>query len=189
MSSIGYARVSTRDQDLDLQLRDLRAVGCERLFSEQVSSRKQDRPQLAAALDYCRSGDVLVVWRLDRLGRSLRELIDVVNALAARGVGFRSLRESIDTTTPGGRLVFHVFGSLAEFERDLIRERTMAGLASARARGRRGGRPSKLGDKQIALASSLMRDRETPASVVAETLGISRSTLYRYVRPDGTPRS
>jgi DNA invertase Pin-like site-specific DNA recombinase len=172
----------------ELQRRDLLAFGCERIFEEQISSRKEDRPELRAAMDYCREGDELVVWKLDRFGRSLRELIDLVNELRARGVEFVSLRESIDTTTPGGKLVFHVFGAVAEFERDLILERTTAGLEAARARGRRGGRKPAMDEGKIALASRLMRDRETPVAEVCEAVGVSRATLYRYVGPDGTPR-
>lgn len=185
---VGYIRVSKKDQNPDLQRRELEAAGCEKLFEERISSRKEDRPQLRAALDYCRAGDILVVWKLDRLGRSLRELIDLVNELREGGVEFRSLRESLDTTTPGGKLVFHVFGSVAEFERDIIRERTMAGLEAARARGRKGGRKPVMDPKKIALASKLMRDRETPVSEVCEAVGVSRATIYRYVEPDGTPR-
>jgi len=139
-------------------------------------------------LDYCREGDILVVWKLDRLGRSIKELIELVNSLKDRGVGFRSLRESLDTTTPGGKLVFHVFASIAEFERDVIRERTMAGLEAARARGRKGGRKRVMDERKIALASKLMRDRETPISEVCEAVNVSRATLYRYLEPDGTPR-
>jgi DNA invertase Pin-like site-specific DNA recombinase len=188
MANIGYARVSTAEQNIDMQTRALEAAGCVRVFSEHISSRKEARPQLEAALDYCRPDDVLVVWRLDRLGRSIRELIDIVNLLAERGIGFMSLTESLDTTTPGGRLVFHVFAAQAEFERDLIRERTMAGLAAARARGRKGGRPRKLNAKQIALAGRLMKGRETPVGEIAETLGVNRATLYRYLTPEGEPR-
>ena len=139
-------------------------------------------------MDYCREGDILVVWKLDRLGRSIKELIELVNSLKDRGVGFRSLRESLDTTTPGGKLVFHVFASIAEFERDVIRERTMAGLEAARARGRKGGRKRVMDERKIALASKLMRDRETPISEVCEAVNVSRATLYRYLEPDGTPR-
>ncbi len=131
---------------------------------------------------------MLVVWKLDRLGRSIKELIGLVNELKDRGVGFRSLRESLDTTTPGGKLVFHVFASIAEFERDVIRERTMAGLEAARARGRKGGRKPVMDERKISLASSLMRDRANSVQDVCETLGISRATLYRYVAPDGAPR-
>lgn len=186
---VGYVRVSKREQNPDLQRRELATAGCERIFEERISSREQTRPQLEAALDYCREGDVLVVWKLDRLGRSIKELIELVNGLKDRGVGFRSLRESLDTTTPGGKLVFHVFASMAEFERDVIRERTMAGLEAARARGRKGGRKPAMDERKVALASKLMGDRETPISEVCEAVGVSRATLYRYLKPDGTPRS
>lgn len=185
---IGYVRTSKKDQNPDLQRRDLLTFGCERIFEEQISSRKEDRPELRAAMNNCRDGDELVVWKLDRFGRSLRELIDLVNGLRERGVEFVSLRESIDTTTPGGKLVFHVFGAVAEFERDLILERTMAGLEAARARGRKGGRKPVMDDRKIALASKLMRDREAPISEVCEAVGVSRATLYRYLGPDGAPR-
>lgn len=177
---VGYVRVSKREQNPELQRRELEAAGCGRIFEERISSREETRPQLEAALDYCRAGDVLVVWRLDRLGRSIRELIELVNDLKDRGVGFRSLRESLDTTTPGGKLVFHVFASIAEFERDVIRERTLAGLEAARARGRNGGRPKAMDDAKIALAKRLMADRDTPVEEICRALGVSRSTLYRY---------
>src|SRR5215210_3918276 len=143
---VGYARVSTGEQTLDLQLDALETAGCGKVFQETASGAKADRPVLDEVLAYVRPGDTLVVWRLDRLGRSLQHLIETVAALAARGIGFKSLTEQIDTTTSGGKLVFHVFGALAEFERDLIRERTQAGLAAARSRGRVGGRPKKLTD-------------------------------------------
>jgi DNA invertase Pin-like site-specific DNA recombinase len=185
---VGYARVSRQDQNLDLQRRELEAADCEKIFEERVSSRKERRPVLQEALDYLRTGDVLVVWRLDRLGRSLKELIELVGDLQERGVEFKSLRESLDTTTPGGKLVFHVFASIAEFERDIIRERTMAGLEAARARGRKGGRKPVMDERKIALASNLMKARVMPVSEVCETVGVSRATLYRYVKPDGTPR-
>jgi len=185
---VGYVRVSKREQNPDLQRRELEAAGCEKIFEEKISSREQTRPQLEAAMDYCREGDVLVVWKLDRLGRSIKELIELVNELKDRGVGFRSLRESLDTTTPGGKLVFHVFAAMAEFERDVIRERTMAGLEAARARGRKGGRKPVMDERKISLASKLMRDRNTPISDVCEAVGVSRATLYRYLTPDGTPR-
>ena len=184
---IGYIRTSKKDQNPDLQRIDLEAFGCERFFEEQISTRKEDRPELRAAMNYCREGDQFVVWKLDRFGRSLQELIELVNELKARGVEFVSLRESLDTTTPGGRLVYHVFGAVAEFERDIIQERTIAGLEAARARGRRGGRKPVMNQRKIALASKLMRDRETPMSEVCEAVGVSKATLYRYVRPDGTP--
>jgi DNA invertase Pin-like site-specific DNA recombinase len=176
---VGYARVSTDDQTLDLQQDALAAAGCEHLFSDMLSGARTDRPGLTQALEYVRADDTLVVWRLDRLGRSLQHLIETVNALETRKIGFRSLTESIDTTTPGGKLIFHIFGSLAEFERSLIRERTMAGLAAARARGRKGGRPKKLTAKQVALAKRMHADKENDVATICQTLGISKSTLYR----------
>jgi DNA invertase Pin-like site-specific DNA recombinase len=163
---IGYVRTSKKDQNPELQRRDLLAFGCERIFEEQISSRKADRPELRAAPEYVRGGDKLVVWKFDRFGRSLQELIGLVNGLSERGVEFVSLRESLDTTTPGGNLVFHVFGAVAEFERDVIRERTMAGLEAARAHGRKGGRKPAMDEKKISVASKLMRDREGPISDV-----------------------
>ena len=147
---VGYARVSTQDQKPELQLDALTAAGCEKVFEEKASGALRDRPQLQAALDYMRDGDTLVVWKLDRLARSIKQLIETVEMLEERGVGFRSITEAIDTTTSGGRLVFHIFAALAEFERSIIRERTVAGLASARARGRFGGRPPSLSDKDLA---------------------------------------
>jgi len=181
---IGYARVSTGEQTLDLQRDALAAVGCGRVFAETASGATADRPALAEALAYIREGDILVVWRLDRLGRSLPHLIETVAALAARGIGFQSVTEQIDTTTPGGKLVFHVFGALAEFERDLIRERTHAGLAAARARGRMGGRPKALADpKKLALARALYDGGQTDVATICATLGVSRATFYRHVRP------
>src|SRR5437870_5635697 len=141
---LGYARVSTSDQNPDLQLDALKGAGCFRVFVDRASGALDERPELTKALDQLRPGDTLVVWKLDRLGRSLRHLIDTVAELQRRDVGFRSLQESIDTTTPGGKLVFHIFGALAEFERDIVRQRTLAGLAAARARGRAGGRPPSM---------------------------------------------
>lgn len=185
--NVGYARVSRQDQNPDLQRREPEAAGCERIFEEKVSSRKETRPVLQEALDYVRAGDVLVVWRLDRLGRSLKELIELVGGLQERGVGFKSLKESLDTTTTGGRLIFHVFASIAEFERDIIRERTMAGLEAARARGKRGGRKPVMDEKKVALASAMLKDGSNSVTDVCEALGVSRATLYRYLRPDGTP--
>jgi DNA invertase Pin-like site-specific DNA recombinase len=183
---IGYARVSTGEQTLDLQLDALKAAGCGKVYEETASGAKADRPVLEEVLGYLRPGDTLVVWRLDRLGRSLKHLIEVVAALAERGIGFKSLSEQIDTTTPGGKLIFHVFGALAEFERDLIRERTQAGLAAARARGRLGGRPKKLADpKQLALARTLYQDGKTDVTTICRTLGISRATLYRSLKERG----
>src|SRR5215218_2359912 len=180
---IGYARVSTGEQTLDLQLDALQAAGCGKVYTETASGAKADRPVLDEVLAYLRPGDTLVVWRLDRLGRSLKHLIEVVAQLAERGIGFKSLTEQIDTTTPGGKLIFHVFGVLAEFERDLIRERTNAGLAAARARGRTGGRPKKLADaRQRELARTLYASGETDIDTICQTLGISRATLYRYLK-------
>jgi len=177
---IGYARVSTQDQNLDLQLDALDRAGCEKVFTDTASGAKAARPGLDQALSFARPGDTLVVWKLDRLGRSLRHLIDTIHALSERGVGFKSLQESIDTTTSGGKLVFHVFGALAEFERDLIRERTNAGLKAARARGRKGGRPKALNERQRQQARTLIKDTSHSIADICKTLKISRSTLYRY---------
>ena len=179
---IGYARVSTADQSLNLQRDALLAAGCpdNRVYTDITSGAKADRPGLEAALHDLREGDTLVVWKLDRLGRSLRHLVDTVHALDARGVGFKSLQEHIDTTTPGGKLIFHVFAALAEFERDLIGERTKAGLTAARARGRRGGRKPALTTKQIALAKSMKADPHNSIADICATLKISKRTLYRY---------
>ncbi len=179
--NIGYARVSTGEQTLDLQLDALEKDGCDKVFTETASGAKSDRPLLQDALAYARPGDTLVVWRLDRLGRSLPHLIDTVTDLRERGIGFRSLTEQIDTTTPGGKLVFHVFGALAEFERDLIRERTKAGLAVARARGRRGGRRA-LSAEKVRQLRTLAADRANSVPSSCRTQGISRATFYRYVR-------
>jgi DNA invertase Pin-like site-specific DNA recombinase len=178
---LGYARVSTVDQNPDLQLDALRATGCYRLFVDQASGTLDDRPELVRLLDQVRPGDTLVVWKLDRLGRSLRHLIDTVGDLHLRGIGFRSLQESIDTTTPTGKLVFHLFGALAEFERDLIHERTMAGLAAARARGRLGGRPTSMSPQKVAVARQLHEGRRHTVAAIAEMLGVSRATIYRHL--------
>lgn len=178
---IGYVRVSTHDQKPELQLDALRRVGCERLFVEQASGAQRSRPELQAALDYARAGDTLVVWKLDRLARSLKQLIETIEELDARSIGFRSVTESIDTTTAGGRLVFQVFGALAEFERAVIRERTRAGLAAAWARGRRGGRPKALDAADLAAARALLRDPAITVGDVARRLKVSPATLYRYL--------
>ena len=176
---LGYARVSTDDQTTRLQLDALEAAGCERTFSERASGAGAERPVLADLLTHTRQGDTVVVWRLDRLGRSLPHLIETVQKLEADGVALRSLTEGIDTTTPNGRLVFHLFGALAQFERELIRERTMAGLAAARARGRKGGRPPKLSAEKLRVAQRLLKDPESTVSEVARTLGVHRSTLHK----------
>jgi len=181
---VGYARVSTADQNLDLQVDALDRAGCVRAFTDTASGSLAERPQLDAALDYLRRGDTLVVWRLDRLGRSLRHLVETVTALQERGVGFRSIQESIDTTTSGGRLVFHVFCALAEFERDLIRERTHAGLAAARARGRVGGRKPALTPQKAAVARRLYDERKHTVAEIARIVGVSRATLYRNLAPN-----
>jgi DNA invertase Pin-like site-specific DNA recombinase len=179
---IGYARVSTDDQILDLQLDALRGQGIETIYQENASGKNTDRHELENCLKALREGDTLTVWRLDRLGRNLADLVRIVNDLKARGVGFASLTESIDTTTTAGTLVFHLFASLAEFERNLIRERTMAGLKAARARGKSSGRPSKLTGKNLALAKSLMSNRSNKVDDIAERFGVSRSTLYRLTK-------
>ena len=176
---IGYARVSTVDQNLDLQKDALEKAGCKKFFTDMASGAVDSRRGLADAIEFARSGDILVVWKLDRLGRSLKHLIETVNLLDSRGIGFASVQEQIDTTTPGGKLVFHVFGALAEFERELIRERTNAGLKAARARGKLGGRPKKLSAKQIELAKKLYADESISIREICETLSISRATLYR----------
>jgi DNA invertase Pin-like site-specific DNA recombinase len=183
---VGYARVSRQDQKLEPQRDALSADGCQRVFEEKISSREAERGALREAFDYCREGDVLVVARLDRLGRSLRELIDLVGELEGRGVGFRSLKESLDTTTAGGRLIFHVFGALAEFEREIIRERTMAGLEAARARGRHGGRPRALDENRAKLARKLKGEGQHSVEENCQMLGVGRSTLYRYLREGGS---
>lgn len=181
---IGYARVSTIDQNLDLQTDALKKAGCEKIFSDMASGMLDSRQGLAEALEFCRKGDTLVVWKLDRLGRSLKHLIEMVNQLQAKDIGFVSLQESVDTTTSGGKLVFHVFGALAEFERELIRERTRAGLHAARSRGKLGGRPKKLSDKQKLMARKLLSDSSNSIKEICATLKISRSTLYRYCAPE-----
>jgi DNA invertase Pin-like site-specific DNA recombinase len=184
---IGYARVSTPDQSLDLQRDALITAGCERLFTDIASGAKAERPGLAEALRECRPGDILVVWKLDRLGRSLSHLVATVRELVDRDIGFKSLQESIDTTTSSGKLIFHIFASLAEFERDLIRERTNAGLSAARARGRKGGRPKGVDEKKRKAALALKNDRERSVKEICDILGISRNTYYKYTRLEKPP--
>lgn len=179
---IGYARVSTVDQRLELQIDALEKAGCEKIFSDQASGAKDGRDGLIGAVEFCRKGDSLVVWKLDRLGRSLKHLIETINLLHEKQVGFVSLQENIDTTTSGGKLVFHVFGALAEFERELIRERTRAGLASARSRGRLGGRPKALSKRQLQMAKTMLGDPNASIRDICETFKISKSTLYRCVK-------
>jgi DNA invertase Pin-like site-specific DNA recombinase len=178
---IGYARVSTHDQDFALQTDALKNAGCKKIFSDKLSGAKFERPGLQEALDYLRKGDTLAVWRLDRLGRSLKHLIETVTTLENQGIGFQSLTESIDTTTSGGKLIFHIFGALAEFERNLIRDRTKAGLEAARARGRKGGRPKALDEKKIEIAFRLYDEKENSIKEICQILGISKPTLYVYL--------
>lgn len=186
-SLIGYARVSTTDQDPAGQVDALNTIGCARVFVEQASGAKSDRPKLTETLEFLVAGDTLCVWRLDRLGRSLKHLLEVAADLEERGIALRSLTEGIDTSTAGGRLVLHIFGSIAEFERELIRERTHAGLAAARARGRNGGRRPKLTPAQVRHARALLEHRGEDGRTtntykeVAESLGVARATLYRAI--------
>ena len=189
---VGYARVSTAEQSLARRPDALAAAGCGRTFSDVAPTARPsgavgERVGLAAALAYVRAGDTLVVWRLDRLGRTLRHRMAQVTALDARGVGCRSLTEAMDTTTTSGELVFHIFGALAEFERDLIRERTRARLAAARARGRMGGRPRALSDSQVEMARVLLADPPRPVDEGCAALHVSRATLYRYVPAGNRP--
>jgi DNA invertase Pin-like site-specific DNA recombinase len=178
---IGYARVSTDDQKLNLQQDALHTAGCEKIFEDYLSGARATRPGLTSALEMARSGDTLVVWRLDRLGRSLKDLIQLTETLKQRAIGLQSLQESIDTTTSSGQLIFHLFGALAEFERNLIRERTNAGLVAARARGKLGGRPKTLDINKRQLAVKLYNDRQYPIAEICQMMGISKPTLYNYV--------
>lgn len=185
---IGYMRVSTTEQSLDLQRDALKQAGCERLYEEVASGAMKDRPGLGRALDQVRHGDTIVVWKLDRIGRSLAHVVQLVSELRDRGVGLKVLTGDIDTTSTTGRLVFGIFATLAEFERDLIRERTMAGLEAARARGRSGGRPRTMTPAKVRAAMAMMADRNNAARDVAEQLGVSLSTLYSYVDGKGQPK-
>ena len=178
---VGYARVSTRDQNPASQIEALNAAGCDRVFMEKASGANRDRPELKAALDYIRAGDTLIVWKLDRLARSVRQLVETAEELAQREIGLKVLTQQIDTTTPGGRLVFHVFAAVAEFERELMLERTYAGLATARAANRRGGRPKALDDGQIRRAKAMLADPMITVVEVAQELGTTTSTLYRHI--------
>lgn len=193
---IGYARVSTKEQNLTLQLDALEKEGCKKVFEEKISGAKADRPELRKMIDQLREGDVIVTWKLDRLGRSLRDLVNLVNEIQDKGAGLKSLNDSIDTTTPQGKLTFHLFASLAEFERDIIRERTKAGLEAARARGRKGGRPkglSKEAEDKAMIAETLYKQGRDPndnrkvmsVTKICDHLGIARSTLYKYLRYRG----
>jgi DNA invertase Pin-like site-specific DNA recombinase len=180
---IGYARVSTEDQTLDLQQDALKRAKCQELYQEHATGKNAPRPQLEACIRSLREGDTLVVWRLDRLGRNLADLVSLIAEFERRKVNFESLSERIETRSPAGRLVFHVFAALAEFERNLIRERTVAGLKAARARGRKGGRPPKLSTKEIKTIRALLKTAAIPVGEIASRFGIARSTLYRTVKP------
>jgi len=185
---IGYARVSTTDQNLDLQLSALMFAGCEKIFQEKISGTKTDRPELQKMLEQLREGDEVVVWKLDRLGRSLSHLIQLVTGFSDKGVSFSSVQDKIDTGSPAGKLIFHIFCSLAEFEREQTLERTMAGLKEARSQGRTGGRPkglSKEAEKTARVAESLYRERQYSIEEIARQLSLSKVTLYKYLRTRG----
>lgn len=181
LMNIGYSRTSTDSQNDSLQLDALKEAGCEKIFSDVASGSKTDRVGLRECIEFARSGDVIVAWKLDRIGRSLKDLIETVNTLKSRDIGLKVLTQNLDTTTPSGMLIFHVFGAIAEFEKSLIQERTAAGLKIARARGRLGGRPKALDKKQVAVAESLYGDGKTSVSQICKTLGISRATFYRNI--------
>jgi DNA invertase Pin-like site-specific DNA recombinase len=182
---IGYARVSTQDQNPELQVDALEKVGVEQVFQEKFTGTLRERPELSQCLRMLRPGDVLVVWKLDRLARSLKDLVDIVQDLQDRDIGFKSLTESIDTTSSGGRLVFHIFGALAEFEHDLIRERTMAGLQAARARGRKGGRKPVMTDSDVKKAAAMLSDPMMTKTEVALHFQVSRTTLNTSLKREG----
>ncbi|TNF69413.1 MAG: recombinase family protein [Gammaproteobacteria bacterium] len=179
---IGYARISTLEQNLDLQIDALKKAGCEKIITDEISGSVADRPGLEKLKEILRKDDTLVVWRLDRLGRTLKHLIEWVNELDEQKIGFKSLQESIDTTSSSGKLIFHIFGALSEFERNLIRERTRAGIEAARSRGRQGGRPKKLNKDKRQLAIDLYKGKKHSLRQICEMTGISKPTLYKYVR-------
>ncbi len=185
---IGYARVSTKDQDLALRLDALEKIGCTEIYQEKMTGSTKERPQLQKMIEHLREGDVIVVWKLDRLARSLKDLVGLVNEIQDKGAGLQSLNDHIDTTTPHGKFTFHLFAALAEFERDIIRERTNAGLAAARARGRKGGRPKGLSKKAkhtAIIAERLYQEGEMTVREICEQLSISKMTLYNYLRHRG----
>src|SRR5215213_7199146 len=186
---LGYARVSTTEQTLDLQHDALTKAGCSKIYTDTASGAQTERKGLTETLSYVREGDTIVVWKLDRLGRSLKDLIERIRELNDRKIGFKSLTEQIDTTTSGGKLIFHIFGALAEFERDIIRERTNAGLEAARTRGKLGGRPKALTSEKIKLARKLYADKSMSVAEICNMLGISRHTLQRYVKETEGHRS
>lgn len=182
MAIIGYIRVSTDTQDMALQRDALESIGCDKIFEEVISGAKKERPQLEKCFDYLREGDTLTVWRLDRLGRSLKDLIEIVNRLHEQGIAFKSITEHIDTTSAGGKLVFHIFGAMAEFERNIISERTTAGLEAARKRGRVGGRKRKLSDTQITLMKEMYNSKKHSLSEIGKAFGVSKGTVYTWVK-------
>jgi DNA invertase Pin-like site-specific DNA recombinase len=182
---IGYARVSTQDQNAQLQLDALAKAGCKQVYQEKATGKFRDRPELVACLRSMRKGDTLAVWKLDRLARSLKDLVEIIHDLDSRGIGFRSLTESIDTTSAGGRLIFHVFGALAEFEHSLIRERTMAGLVAARARGRKGGRKPAMSKADVRKAAAMLADPKITKTEIAKHFGVSRVTLNSALTREG----
>lgn len=181
---IGYARVSTDDQNLDLQKDALTQAGCEKILEDRLTGAKAERPGLQSALEYARSDDIIVVWRLDRLSRSLKDLIEMVSLLESKNIGLKSLQESIDTSSSSGKLIFHIFAALAEFERNLIRERTQAGLQAARARGRLGGRPKTLTKDQRMLAVKLYDEKQHTIQQICQMMKISKPTLYKYIKEE-----
>ena len=186
--TIGYARVSTKDQDLSLQIDALEKAGCRKIYREKITGASRDRPELQKMIEHLREEDTVVIWKLDRLGRSLKDLVHLVTEIQSRGAALQSLNDAINTSTPGGKLTFHLFAALAEFERDIIRERTLAGLAAARARGRKGGRKKGLSKKaeHIAVVAEKLYTEETLTTAeICQELDISRSTLYRYLRHRG----
>ena len=185
---VGYARVSTGEQNLNMQLDALKQAGCEKIFEDKTSGAKSDRPGLMEAMSYVREGDTLVVWKLSRFARSLKDMIEKVTSLRERNIGFTSLTENIDLTTKEGRFQFAVFAAMAELQREIIVENTQAGLRAARARGKFGGRKPALSSDQVQMASNLIKDKDIPIQQICETLKVSRSTLYRYVSPEGQIR-
>jgi DNA invertase Pin-like site-specific DNA recombinase len=178
---IGYCRISTADQNLSLQKDELTKFGCSKIYEDVASGAKSARVGLEAAINFAREADTLVIWKLDRLGRSLRDLIEIVNRLEQRGVSFVCITQNIDTRTPNGKLFFHIFGALSEYERELIRERTKAGLTAARARGRKGGRKPAMNEEQIEQARAMMNNPKLKVKSIIKNLGISKATLYKYV--------
>jgi len=179
---VGYARVSTFEQHLDLQVDDLRKAGCEKIYSDKISGITSKRAGLEEALSYMREGDTLVVWKLDRLGRTLKHLIQFIQDLQEKGIHFKSLKENIDTTSSTGKLIFHIFGALAEFERDIIIERTKAGLEAARARGRKGGRKPKLDSSKVNMALAAYEGKKTTVQEICKNLGVTKPTFYKAIR-------